>query len=70
METRDLHFRDLVWWSFCDSEKLLCRVEYLGTDYVAVRVLAATTEQVLACGYGVGERINTKASALSRVAES
>jgi hypothetical protein len=70
MEPRDLNLRDLVWWSLNDSEKLLCRVEYIGPEFVGIRVLATTTEQVLACGYGAGERINTKASALSRVAES
>lgn len=64
MELRDLKMGMFVWFR-CNAEvSVLCRVRSINRDYVSVQVVAATAEQVIAGGYGVGEAINTSPLAL------
>jgi len=59
MELRELRPAMLVWFPITDDDSILCRVRYIGRDYVSLQVLAATAEQVLRGGHGVGEQINS-----------
>lgn len=61
--------RDLLWWKYGDDKRLLVRVILISNVFVAVRVIAATPQEVIDSGYGVGETLNTSAEALFPVAE-
>ncbi len=45
----------LVWWKQPRDQKLLCRVVILAPNFIGLRIVAATPEQVLKTNYGVGE---------------
>jgi hypothetical protein len=64
MDLHDLRAGLLVWFRYKDEKQLLCRVRFMSRDYVSVQVVAATAEQVIESGYGVGEAINVAALAL------
>lgn len=50
----------LCWWKYTRDDMLLCRIAQCGGDFVVLRVLAATSEQVLRSRYGVGEHVNLR----------
>lgn len=51
--------REMVRWLYKDNASLLCRVRFVGHEFVSLQVLAATEEQVLASGLAAGEMVNT-----------
>lgn len=69
MQMREIKAGQFVFWHFGENDKLLCRVRYVGRDYVSCTVLTATCEQVIASGYGVGEPLNTRPESLEPVVE-
>ncbi len=48
----------IVWWNFARDNRVLCRIVQLDENFVVLRILAATAEQVLLAKYGVGEHVN------------
>lgn len=67
MDVRDVKTNEMYWWKFHGDDRVLVRVALSGRGYIACKILAATAEQVLACGYGVGEIVNTDAKTLELV---
>jgi len=60
MDARDLEKNMLVWWKQPRGDKLLCRVHTVARDFVGLRIAAATAEQVVRTGFGVGEHAYPK----------
>ena len=67
MDSRDVRSGEIYWWKFHADERVLVRVVLVGREFVSCKVLSATAEQVLACGYGAGEIVNTKHNVLELV---
>jgi hypothetical protein len=59
MELRDCRPKQFVWWKYADDDRILCRVNFVGRDFVQVNVASATPEQCLRSGYAVGETVRT-----------
>jgi hypothetical protein len=70
MDLKHIENRAMLWWNFCDSDRVLVRVILLGREFIVCQVLAATVDQVLASGYGVGETCAVKAAMLDRLKAS
>lgn len=49
---------ELYWWRGVDGLRILIRCEYMAQEYARVRIVAATPEEVVRTGYGVGESFN------------
>jgi hypothetical protein len=49
---------ELYWWRGVEGLRILIRCEVLFQEYARVRIVAATPEEVLRTGYGVGESWN------------
>lgn len=58
MALAKMQAQGLYWWRGIDGLRILIRCEYLMTEYARVRIVAATPEEVLRTGYGVGESFN------------
>jgi hypothetical protein len=67
MERREIIPLTLYWWQYKQDDRLLVRCRFLQREFVAVVVMAATAEQVIKSGYGVGELVNTTPQALRPV---
>lgn len=67
----------LAWWTYKDGidtpelktfpKRLLGRLVMMNTQAVSVKILAATAEQVIESGYGVGEMVHTLPSSVEMV---
>jgi hypothetical protein len=67
MELREIKNGVLYWWQFAENDRCLVRARFISRDYVTCLVVAATAEQVIKSGYGVGEPVNTTPHALRPV---
>lgn len=48
----------MYWWTGIKDTRILLRCETVFQEYARMRVLAASPEEVLRTGYGVGEWFN------------
>ncbi len=67
MEQREVRPGTLYWWQYKDAECVLVRARFMTPAYVVCVVMAATAEEVIKSGYGVGEAVNTTPHALRPV---
>jgi hypothetical protein len=67
MELREVKPLTLYWWQYKDDDRVVVRARFLTKGFVTCVVMAATAEQVIRCGYGVGELVNTTPHALRPV---
>ena len=58
MDAKELKPGKFVRWLYKDTDTLLCRLRYIGRDYVSVQITTATEQQVLDSGYGVSDVVN------------
>ncbi|PYX71596.1 MAG: hypothetical protein DMG78_14920 [Acidobacteria bacterium] len=67
MQLSELKPGHFVRWLYKDNDTLLCRLRFLGRDYVSVQVVTATEQQVLESGYGVSDVVNVSPETLRPV---
>lgn len=67
MEQREVKIGALYWWQFLGDSRLLVRLRFTDRDYVSCQVVAATAEEVIKSGYGIGEMVRTTPHALRPV---
>lgn len=70
MKPNEARLRQLVWWFYSDGDCVLCRVSLIGRESCTVKVLAATYEQVIRSGIGVGESNTVPCGTLRAVERS
>jgi hypothetical protein len=49
--------REVVWWTYKDGDRILCRVAAVAHEYLTLTILTATPEQVLSVRRGAGESV-------------
>lgn len=67
MEPREVKLNTLYWWHYQGDQHLLVRARFNNKEFVTCQVVAATAEDVIKSGYGVGELVNTTPHALRPV---
>jgi hypothetical protein len=67
MKANEAKLRALAWWEFREGHPILVRVCLVGRENATVRILAATAEQVILSGYGIGEAVTVPFTSLRDV---
>jgi hypothetical protein len=67
MEQREVKLNTLYWWQYQGDQHQLVRARFMTREFVTCQVVAATAEDVIRSGYGVGELVNTTPHALRPV---